>query len=55
MASLAKSSTVKQVDSHTYTADFDPAWTIGSGILPENPLYLLCSKTDNLQYHTAAM
>ncbi|KAM0721908.1 hypothetical protein Q7P37_002833 [Cladosporium fusiforme] len=30
MASLEKSSTVTQKDSHTYTIDFDPAWTIGS-------------------------
>jgi hypothetical protein len=31
MASLAKSTTVNQADSHTYTIDFDPAWTIGTG------------------------
>lgn len=31
MSSLAKSTTVKQADSHTYTIDFDPDWTIGAG------------------------
>jgi hypothetical protein len=31
MASLTKSTTVQQTDSHTYTIDFDPAWTIGAG------------------------
>jgi hypothetical protein len=39
MSSLAKSTTVKQADSHTYTIDFDPAWTIGTGtytIVPWN-------------------
>lgn len=31
MASLTKSTTVHQRDPHTYTIDFDPAWTIGTG------------------------
>jgi hypothetical protein len=31
MSSLAKSTRVNQADSHTYTIDFDPAWTIGTG------------------------
>lgn len=31
MSSLAKSTAVTQADSHTYTIDFDPAWTIGTG------------------------
>jgi len=32
MSSLAKCTEVKQADSHTYTIDFDPAWTIGTGM-----------------------
>jgi len=38
-SSLAKVTAVKQVDSHTYTADFDPAWTIGSGNTPNEHIY----------------
>jgi hypothetical protein len=34
MASLTKSTTVQQRDPHTYTIDFDPAWTIGTGKHP---------------------
>ena len=34
MASLTKSTTVHQRDPHTYTIDFDPAWTIGTGTFP---------------------
>lgn len=33
MSSLTKATTVQQRDPHTYTIDFDPAWTIGAGTL----------------------
>lgn len=31
MGSFAEATAVKQVDSHTYSANFDSNWTIGSG------------------------